>query len=202
MKYIKYLPVFLLVSSTALAENFRGVNIAPENTSVKYDRKDYGGWIDADNNGLDTRQEVLAVESLTHVTLNDDDKVVGGYWVGIYTGFVTNTPQTLDVDHMVPLKEAHRSGGWKWDTKRKKKYANYLKDPNHLIAVKAQANRSKGTKDPSKWMPPNRAYWCQYLKSWIKIKRDWGLTMDTVEASSVKKGFKVCKRYTNSDKID
>ena len=50
----------------------------------------------------------------------------------------------LDIDHLVPLKEAHESGGFDWDADRRRDYANDLSDPNTLIAVARGLNRQKG----------------------------------------------------------
>jgi len=50
-------------------------------------------------------------------------------------------------------------------------------------------------------MPPNRAYWCQYLADWVSVKKKWGLAMDIKEVDAIKKGRKVCKRYKSGDKL-
>ncbi len=49
-------------------------------------------------------------------------------------------------------------------------------DPQHLIAVTASANRSKGARGPEDWKPDDRSYWCRYAVNWTTIKDTWGLT--------------------------
>ncbi len=71
---------------------------------------------------------------------------------------------------MVPLGNAHESGAWDWPSDRKERYANDLDDPQHLIAVTAGANRSKGAKGPARWKPEDRTYWCRYAIDWVTIK--------------------------------
>jgi hypothetical protein len=82
---------------------------------------------------------------------------------------------------MVPLKEAHESGGHAWDAYRKRDYANDLSDPNTLIAVDRSLNRQKGAGDPAEWLPPNQAYLEEYARAWVAVKLKWGLTADAKE---------------------
>lgn len=156
------------------------LRIAEPNTSVDYDRDDWRHWIDEDGDCQNARAEVLIMESRIPVEF-DGCRVVSGEWLGLFTGTVVTEASKLDVDHMVPLSNAHRSGAWAWDGDKKREYANYLGDPDHLIAVTASANRSKGDKGPEAWKPPDESYWCEYATDWARIKVEWDLTVSDEE---------------------
>lgn len=95
-------------------------------------------------------------------------------------------PSKLDIDHFVPLKEAFDSGAWSWSSQKKTRFANYLRDESLLIAVTAKLNRQKRAADPADWIPPNRAYQKEYVRTWLKIKVSWGLTADKREIEAIK----------------
>lgn len=156
----------------------------------EYSRGEFSGWIDADKDCQDTRNEVLIEESLIPVVLDKKGCVVlSGMWHDPYTGKIFYDPKKLDIDHMVPLREAWYSGAYKWSKEQRVEYANYLNDKDHLIAVSKSANRSKGAKDPSAWMPPNLAYWQEYMFVWGKIKKEWELEIDLDENKSIRLGY-------------
>lgn len=179
-----------------------GIVIGPAFLGASCARNEnFGDWVDADHDGEDTRQEVLAAESWVPVARDAHREVSGGLWVGPYAGFVTRDPADLDIDHMVPLCEAWASGAHAWSAERRVEYANSLATDHHLIATWKSTNRSKGKKDPAGWLPPNRAYWCTYLRHWVAIKRDWGLSMDPDEEVAVKRGLQVCARYAKRDHL-
>ena len=89
-------------------------------------------------------------ESLVKVGFEAERKcrVETGRWYGAFTGTYVDVPGDWDVDHLVPLKNAHLSGAWIWPASVKEQYANDLGDSDHLIAVTKRANRSKGAKGP------------------------------------------------------
>ena len=120
-------------------------------------------------------------------------RVESGRWYGAFTGVYTGDPGDLDIDHMVPLKNAHLSGGWRWDADMREEYANYLGEENHLIAVTQGANRSKGAKGPEEWGPPDLDYFCQYATDWTEVKARWQLTMTKVESEIVMDMLGTCE---------
>ncbi len=142
---------------------------------TEYLRKQWRHWSDADGDCQDTRQEVLIEESEIAVTFTNADecRVLAGRWTDPYSGDIFTDPRKLDVDHMVPLRNAQRSGGWEWTKQRREEYANDLDNPEHLIAVDKSLNRSKSDKGPDKWLPPNENYHCQYVSDWEAIKHDY-----------------------------
>ena len=161
----------------------------------EYDRSQWKHWSDEDGDCQDARQEVLVAESLVEVAFETDEecRVAMGRWYGAFTGTYLDAPRDLDIDHLVPLKNAHDSGGWVWDPIRKELYANYLGDPDHLIAVAKGANRSKGAKGPEDWRPPDEGYWCQYATDWTEVKMEWGLSMTQKEVEAVIEMLDTCE---------
>ena len=148
-----------------------------------YDRKAWKHWIDEDKDCQNARHEVLIEESLSTVVFKTEKgcRVVSGIWNDPYSGRTITDASKLDIDHMVPLKEAHESGGHAWDAYKRRDYANDLSDPNTLIAVDRSLNRQKGAGDPADWLPPNQAYQEEYAKAWVAVKLKWGLTADAKE---------------------
>ena len=116
-----------------------------------------------------------------------------GSVVRCLTGTYFEAPGDLDIDHLVPLKNVHDSGGWAWSSTKKQEYANYLRDPDHLIAVTKGANRSKRAKGPEEWRPPDEGYWCRYATDWTDVKMEWGLTMTQGETEAVIEILDTCE---------
>jgi hypothetical protein len=110
----------------------------------------------------------------------------------LYDGVTVTDAAKLDVDHMVPLAEAWRSGAWAWDADRREAYANDLAHAFTLRVVTAATNRSKGDKDPSEWLPPRRVAWCRYAKDWIDVKVTWKLTAQPAEITALRSLLKTC----------
>jgi hypothetical protein len=165
------------------------IRTAPERIGG-YDRKLFMHWIDADKNGCDTRKEVLIAEAIVKPKKGPKCVLTGGRWISSYDGKSFTKDSGLDVDHVVPLAEAWRSGAWAWTAKQRQDFANDLSDSRVLIAVTASANRSKGDQDPKTWLPSKGK--CTYIESWVAVKVRYSLTFDTGELSVIQSYFSSC----------
>ncbi len=163
------------------------LTVASEGNGVGYDRALFLHWIDADHDGCDTRCEVLEAERRY-----DLPGLPNGGWLSIYDGYTTDEPGEFDVDHVVALGEAWRSGADTWDAERRRAFANDLDYPDALIAVTAATNRSKRDRDPASWQPPNRGAWCQFGFAWVKVKIKWSLTADKAEIGALHNMLSTC----------
>nr|WP_296074577.1 HNH endonuclease family protein [uncultured Actinoplanes sp.] len=153
-----------------------------------YSREKFPHWRSTGSN-CDVRDSVLKRDG-TKVKLSGCN-VVAGTWKSIYDGKVLDSPTKVDIDHMVPLANAWRSGASSWTTDKRGDFANDLDDPQ-LVAVSATANRSKGDQDPSTWKPSDKSAWCEYAQDWIAVKAHWKLTITGQEKTALKKMLETC----------
>lgn len=171
--------------------------------NVSYNRDDWNHWSTV-RTCWSVRDEVLYVEAVPgtqklldrndNPTTNLDDacKVIEGEWLDAYSGQKFTNPSDLDIDHMLPLSYAARSGGQSWDAGKKEDFANSLAYTNHLIAVSKSENRSKGDSGPAEWKPTNTASHCQYAKDWIAISTKWGLSVTQADSDALKTMLAAC----------
>ncbi|WBB55499.1 HNH endonuclease family protein [Verrucosispora sp. WMMD573] len=157
------------------------LTVAEAGSMRGYSRNRFPHWRKTGQN-CDVRDTVLERDgkSIEHSGCN----VVGGRWESVYDGRTFTDPSDVDVDHMVPLANAWRSGADEWDDSKRGDFANDLDRPQ-LFAVSASSNRAKGDQDPSQWKPSNRSYWCQYAGDWVAVKHHWQLTVTSAEQAEL-----------------
>ncbi len=90
----------------------------------------------------------------------------------------------MDIDHVIPLSNAWRTGASGWTQSRRTQFANDLSNPQ-LIAVTDNVNSSKGDQSPATWKPSRTAYWCTYAKMWTRTKYRYALTVNSAEKSAL-----------------
>ncbi|MCC5698296.1 HNH endonuclease family protein, partial [Klebsiella pneumoniae] len=114
-----------------------------------------------------------------------------GTWYSPYDGATWTQPSDVDIDHVVPLAAAWRSGAAEWTTEKREQFANDLDGPQ-LIAVTDNVNQSKGDQTPDEWMPPRAEYHCTYASMWIGTKAKWDLTVTEAEKAALEEALQTC----------
>jgi hypothetical protein len=160
-----------------------------EGSDTGYDRDLFPHWIQQ-GASCDTREVVLKRDG-TSVVNDSSCRATSGRWYSVYDGVYVNSSSDIDIDHIVPLAEAWRSGADAWTTDRRQSFANDLEHAQ-LIAVTASSNRSKSDQDPSDWKPTNDAAWCYYARNWIDVKYVYGLAADPAEKTALTEMLDAC----------
>lgn len=142
--------------------------------------KSFGpAWQDVDLNGCDTRNDILARDLRQIVFKAGSDCIVAkGTLHDRYSGTTINfvqgqgTSLAVQVDHVVALAAAWRTGAKLWTADRRLFYAN---DSLVLLAVDGPTNNAKSDKDAASWLPPNIPYRCRFVARQIAIKAKYAL---------------------------
>jgi hypothetical protein len=164
---------------------------APVLPKEHYNRRlHFGRWINDPNDQTcyNTRAKVLLRDTESAVSYKATNPCVvdHGTWADPYTGSTFTDSHEIQIDHMVPLKDAYDSGAWEWNYQTRCLYANFLGNSFHLISSNGTENMRKGDSAPDEYVPPNKTYQCQYLENWLKIKLIWKLKMTPSEVNAIR----------------
>lgn len=164
------------------------LTVAAHEQGPAYRRDEFGTpWNDTDHNQCDTRNDVLAAWLIDTTTVGCS--VREGQLIDPYTGKHFTHPSLVDIDHVVSLGDAWRSGAARWTKDRRTEFAN---DPRHLVPVSASANRAKGDKPAEKWLPPDAVYHCDYALIIIATKHAYRLTVTPAERNALDAALMSC----------
>ncbi|MFG1888115.1 HNH endonuclease family protein [Micromonospora sp. NPDC049051] len=181
-------PPGIPTKSTAQSR-LNALNVRAEGSMTGYSRDKFPHWITI-SGPCNTREQVLKRDG-TSVVVDSSCAAVSGRWYSPYDGATWSAASDVDIDHVVPLAEAWRSGASGWTTSRRQSFANDLTGPQ-LIAVTDNVNQAKGDQDPSTWQPPQSTYRCTYSKMWITVKYSWGLALQSSEKSALQSMLNTC----------
>jgi hypothetical protein len=177
--------------SSQARQDLDALIVAAPRSMAGYSRDRFPHWIRQQGSECDTREYVLKRDG-TAVRTSQSCRVTSGRWVSPYDNRTVTDPNLLDIDHMVPLANAWRSGANDWIDGKRTEFANDITRPQ-LLAVSASVNRAKGDQDPAQWKPPYRGYWCRYAQSWIAVKRYWQLTVTDAEKAALVDMLRTCQ---------
>ncbi|KAL7272116.1 hypothetical protein RUND412_005086 [Rhizina undulata] len=154
-----------------------------------YDRDLFPHWI-TQYGTCNTREVVLARDG-TDVVQDSNCAATSGSWYSPYDGATWTAASDLDIDHVVPLSDAWKSGANLWTTAKRQSFANDLTNPQ-LIAVTDNVNQAKGDKSPDSWKPPLTSYYCTYARMWVAVKSAWALSVTSAEKTALSSMLDTC----------
>lgn len=168
-----------------------------------YDRLQFGtAWTDDNDapggrNGCDTRNDVLGRDLLGPVfKLGTGDCVaLSGTLHDPYTdrmiSFVRgrSTSAQVQIDHVVALSDAWQKGAQLLGLEERIALAN---DPVELLAVDGATNQAKGDGDAATWLPPNKAFRCEYVARQVAVKSRYRLWVSAAEHDAIARVLNRC----------
>lgn len=157
--------------------------------AVGYDRvADFGAaWLDMNRNGCSTRDDVLA-RDLTQIRKTGPCTITAGSLDDPYTGkqiaFTrgSDASQAVQIDHVVSLPDAWKSGAQQLTVSQRITLAN---DPLNLLAVGGQIAQKKGSADAASWLPPRKEFRCEYVARQLSVKATYGLSVTQAEKDAI-----------------
>ncbi|KAK3208120.1 hypothetical protein GRF29_96g1427510 [Pseudopithomyces chartarum] len=178
------------IPSTSSANSLlAGLTVKAQGPQTGYSRDLFPHWITISGT-CNTRETVLKRDG-TNVVTNSACASTSGTWASPYDGATWTAASDLDIDHMVPLSNAWKSGASAWTTAQRQAFANDLTNPQ-LIAVTDSVNSAKGDKGPEDWKPPLASYYCTYAKMWVKVKSVYSLSVTSAEKTALTSMLATC----------
>jgi hypothetical protein len=165
------------------------LTVAAPGSGTGYSRDLFPHWHIV-SGACDTRETVLKRDG-TSVVTNSSCAATSGRWFSPYDGATWTAASDVDIDHVVPLKNAWISGASGWTTAKRESFANDLTHPQ-LIAVTDNVNQAKGDKSPDAWKPPLTSYYCTYARMWTHVKYVWALRITSAEKSALTSMLNTC----------
>ncbi len=154
----------------------------------------YKSWPNVD--GCNLRQRILKRELGATATLAEDKcTVISGEFDEPYTGShlvfyeKSDLSKGLQIDHVVALSDAWQKGAQYLSAETRYEIAT---DPLNLLAVDSSANQGKSDGDAATWLPPNKAFRCQYVARQVSVKYKYELWVTQAEHDAIARILETC----------
>ena len=162
------------------------VQASADGSTYEREEQFYSSWPSID--GCSLRQRILK-RDFAAATLDDDNcTVIAGNFVDPYSSQEFDFTQKseissgVQIDHVVALSNAWQTGAQNLSADARYALAT---DPLNLIAAGAEANQDKSDGDASEWLPPNRAFRCEYVARQIAVKYKYHLWVTEPEHAAM-----------------
>ena len=113
-------------AASAARVMLRGLEVAHVGSMAGYSREEFPHWApdgtefgwDESDGSCDVRDDAL-IRDGSGVEVDEDCSITAGEWLDPYTGTTLTDSEDVDIDHVVPLANAWRSGAAGWDEGQK-----------------------------------------------------------------------------------
>lgn len=95
----------------------------------------------------------------------------------------------VQIDHVVSLSNAWQTGMFQRGPEERRMFAN---DPPNLLAVQGRLNSQKGDGDAATWLPPRKAYRCEFVARQIAVKAAYSLWLTPPEKQAMLRILRSC----------
>ncbi|ERI35325.1 DUF1524 domain-containing protein (plasmid) [Arthrobacter sp. TES] len=178
-------------AGTAL-EQLQTIPVKGRAPKTGYDRDLFGaGWKDPDRNGCDARNDMLNrdLTDTAHKPGTQGCVVTTGTLADPFTATTIDfirgnaTSTAVQIDHVVALSDAWQKGAQQLAPNQREAFAN---DPLNLLATDGPTNAAKGDSDAATWLPPNKAFRCEYVALQTAVKAKHELWMTQAEHTAIR----------------
>lgn len=186
------------IGYTQVLQDLAGLEVKGRAAKTGYSRDEFGqAWSDTNHNGCDTRNDILK-RDLTSVVFKVGTNgcvVASGVLQDPYTATTISftrgesTSAAVQIDHVVALSDAWQKGAQQLDTETRTQFAN---DPLNLLAVDGPTNQAKSDGDAATWLPPNKAFRCEYVARQVEVKKAYDLWVTQAEHDAIESNLSGC----------
>ena len=148
--------------------------------------------------GCDTRNRILRRDLVQYSYRSDSACIIElGVLEDPYTGQTINfqrgvrTSLEVQIDHVVALSDAWQKGAQQLSALERRLFYN---DPLNLLAVSGRANSQKSDSDAASWLPPNKAFRCDFVARQLAVKLKYRLWATQAEHESIARILQQCPK--------
>lgn len=144
------------------------------------------------HDGCTTRQDLLTTV-LTEVVFERGSRcaVESGRLVDPYSGatvdFHADDPDSIEVDHVVPLVTSWALGAAQWTKQQRDRFAN--DSSIELVAVSRASNQAKGDRGPAEYQPRDK---CAYDRRFVAVLTKYDLPVIAADKRAIASVLRSC----------
>ena len=156
-----------------------------------YDRDEFGQrWADVDRNGCDQRNDVLRRDMVNlHTKPGTNGCVLAKGTLSLERDSYAakrvkykRGGSKVEIDHVVSLADAWRSGAYDWDADQREELAS---DFMNLEALDVASNEDKNDENAAGWLPADDDNQCALVVRQVSIKQRYELSVTPAERQAM-----------------